>query len=242
MGKRLRSQRRGRGTNVYRAPSHRYKTMARYLHDEKDTILEGTVTDIIKDPSKNAPIGIIKFNDDSQNSMILSEGTTTKTKIISGNKAPIAAGNILPLSNISEGTPIFNIESAPGDGGKFIRSSGMFGIVVSRDAKKVVVKMPSKKLKEFHIRCRATIGIVAGGEKKTKPFGNASAKYYAMKARNKKYPITSAVAMNAVDHPFGGCANPGIPKTTKRTAPPGAKVGSFAARRTGKKRGKIIIN
>ena len=242
MGKRLRSQRRGRGTNVYRAPSHRYKTMARYFQDKKDKTQEGTVIDMIKDPSKNAPIGIIKFKDDSQNSMILAEGTTTKTKIISGDKAPIKTGNILPLSEITEGTPIFNIESAPGDGGKFIRSSGMFGLVVSRDARKVVVKMPSKKLKEFHTRCRATIGIVAGGEKKTKPYGNASAKYYAMKARNKKYPKTSAVAMNAVDHPFGGCANPGIPKTTKRTAPPGAKVGSFAARRTGKKRGKLTTN
>lgn len=242
MGKRLRSQRRGRGTRVYRSLSHKYKTEAKYLPDEKDKLSEGTVIDIINDPSKNAPIGIIKFNNGNQNSMILAEGTITNTNIISGSKSPVAAGNILPLSRITEGIPVFNIEAVPEDGGKFIRSSGMFGIIISRDSKKVVVKMPSKKLKEFNPSCRATIGIIAGGERKTKPFGNASSKFYAMKAKNKKYPTTSAVAMNAVDHPFGGCANPGIPKTTKKTAPPGAKVGSFGAKRTGKKKGKTIIN
>jgi len=34
-----------------------------------------------------------------------------------------------------------------------------------------------------------------------------------MKARGKQYPTVSAVAMNAVDHPFGGSAKPGQPKT-----------------------------
>ena len=52
MGKRLRSQRRGRGTNVYRAPSHRYKTTAKYISLEKDIVSEGIVSDIINDPSK----------------------------------------------------------------------------------------------------------------------------------------------------------------------------------------------
>ncbi|MCK5299779.1 MAG: 50S ribosomal protein L2 [Candidatus Aenigmarchaeota archaeon] len=242
MGKRIRSQRRGRGTNLYRAPSHRYKTEAKYIRSDKDEEEKGRVIDIINDPSKNAPIGIIEFDNGNRNTMIISEGTTTKTIIQNGNNAPIKTSNILPLSNIPEGTAIFNIEAAPGDGGKFIRSSGMFGLIVSRDIKKVVVKMPSKKLKEFHPLCKATIGIVAGGERKTKPFGFVSAKYYAMKARNKKYPKTSGVAMNSVDHPFGGSSHPGIPKTTRKTAPPGAKVGSIGARRTGKKRGKTKIN
>jgi large subunit ribosomal protein L2 len=57
-----------------------------------------------------------------------------------------------------------------------------------------------------------------------------------MRARNKLYPRTSANKMNAVDHPFGGQTGPGMSKTVSRHAPPGAKVGSIAARRTGRRK------
>jgi large subunit ribosomal protein L2 len=52
-----------------------------------------------------------------------------------------------------------------------------------------------------------------------------------------KYPRVSGVAMNAVDHPFGGGnrKHPGKPTTVSRNAPPGRKVGHIAARRTGKR-------
>ena len=44
--------------------------------------------------------------------------------------------------------------------------------------------------------------------------------------------------INAVDHPFGGGRDkkPGKPKTVSRNAPPGRKVGSIAAKRTGKRK------
>jgi len=61
-----------------------------------------------------------------------------------------------------------------------------------------------------------------------------------MKARNKKYPKTSGVAMNAVSHPFGGSStsSKGKAATVSRHAPPGRKVGKIAAKRTGWKRGR----
>ena len=51
----------------------------------------------------------------------------------------------MPLSQIPEGTLIFNIEQVPGDGGSIVRASGGSAAVVSRDTKEVIVKMPSKK-------------------------------------------------------------------------------------------------
>jgi large subunit ribosomal protein L2 len=59
-----------------------------------------------------------------------------------------------------------------------------------------------------------------------------------MKAHNKLYPITSGVAMNAVDHPFGSGRgrHVGKPKTAPKNAPPGRNVGMIGARRTGRKR------
>lgn len=60
--------------------------------------------------------------------------------------------------------------------------------------------------------------------------------FYAARARNRLWPRSSAVKMNPVDHPFGGHTKPGTPKTISRRAPPGAKVGSIAARRSGIKK------
>ena len=56
--------------------------------------------------------------------------------------------------------------------------------------------------------------------------------------RGKRYPITSAKAMNAVSHPFGSGYGGGVgrPKTVSRDAPPGRKVGTIASRRTGKRK------
>ena len=58
-----------------------------------------------------------------------------------------------------------------------------------------------------------------------------------MKARAAKYPTVRGVAMNPVDHPHGGGAHQhvGKSKTPSRSAPPGRKVGSIAAKKTGKK-------
>jgi large subunit ribosomal protein L2 len=97
--------------------------------------------------------------------------------------------------------------------------------------------MPSGVLKWFNPKCRATVGIVAGGGRVDRPFLKAGKKYHKMKARAAKYPRVSGVAMNAIDHPFGGGnrKHPGRPTTVSRNAPPGRKVGQIAARRTGKR-------
>ena len=58
-----------------------------------------------------------------------------------------------------------------------------------------------------------------------------------MKARGKLYPRTSAVKMNAIDHPLGsGRGKVGKSKTVKRNSPPGRKVGHLSPRRTGRKK------
>ena len=56
-----------------------------------------------------------------------------------------------------------------------------------------------------------------------------------MKSRNKLWPRTSAVKMNAVDHPFGSGRGKRIKsKIAKRNAPAGARVGHIRPRRTGR--------
>ncbi len=234
MGKRIIAQRRGKGSPTYKAPSHRYKGKVRYVKVAEP--VKAKVADIIHDPGRNAPLAYVVLPDGRETLIVATEGLCVGDEITIGEFSP---KGIAPLAGIPPGTPVCAIEAFPGSGPKFCRSSGSYAIVVSKAEGKVIVKMPSGTFKEFDERCLATIGIPAGGGRKDKPFVKAGQKYYAMRARNKLYPRTSACKMNAVDHPFGGQTGPGQPTTVSRHAPPGAKVGSVAARRSGvRKTGK----
>ena len=97
--------------------------------------------------------------------------------------------------------------------------------------------MPSKKEKKFHKNCRAIIGIIAGAGRLEKPVVKAGKKFHIKKTKSKLWPRTSAVKMNAIDHPFGsGRAKNPKSKIAKRNAPPGRKVGLIRTRRTGRKK------
>ncbi|UCC91753.1 MAG: 50S ribosomal protein L2, partial [Candidatus Aenigmatarchaeota archaeon] len=110
--------------------------------------------------------------------------------------------------------------------------------LVSKMKKKCVIRLPSKKTRELNPECRASLGVPAGDGFKEKPWVKAGKRWIVMHRKGKLYPRTSGVAMNAIDHPFGGPTKPGKPMTVSRHTPPGAKVGSWGARRTGKKNGK----
>jgi len=236
MGKRIITQRRGKGSLTYRAPSHRYHYEISY--PKNDETLTGNVAQIMKDPARTAPTAIIKFNDKSiipiPASLNMREGDNVSYNNLNEN----AKLNILKLKDIPEGTSVYNLESKPGDGGKFCRSAGTAASVVSKTESYVLVKLPSRKERKFNPACRATIGVIAGGGKTEKPMLKAGKKYHIMKARNKLYPKTSGVAMNAVDHPFGSGRgrHVGKSKIPKKNAPPGRNIGLIRAKRTGRKR------
>ena len=235
MGTPIIVQRRGKGSLTYRARSHAFLTKIKY---PSLTEAIGVVEDIVTDRARGAPLLIVKFNDE-KHYVLAGEGISTKDRIVIGQKynkkEKPSSGTILPLSEIPEGMPVFNIEVRPNDGGKLIRSCGNFGLIVSRDKDKIIVKMPSKKQKAFNPNCRAMIGVVAGGKRTSKPLVKAGNKFHKMKSKSKKYPRISPTNMNARDHKYGG-QNFGKQKTVSRHAPPGRKIGSIAARRTGKKR------
>ena len=233
MGKRIILQNRGKGTPTYTAPSHKYKADLRHLKFEGT--LKAEVIDIEHDPARNCPIALVKLPDGRETYIMAVEGMGIGETIEYGENVSLKPGNSTYLKNIPEGTPICNIENQPGDGGKFARASGTFAILVAHEEDRVLVQMPSGKLKWLNPKCKATIGVVAGGGRTDKPFVKAGKKYYKMKSKAAKWPRVRGVAMNAVDHPFGGGKHQhvGRPKTVSRNAPPGRKVGSIAARRTG---------
>jgi large subunit ribosomal protein L2 len=119
-----------------------------------------------------------------------------------------------------------------------IRTAGSSAIVFKKlENNKVIVLMPNKKELVLPGDNRVTVGVIAGAGKILKPFMKAGVKWYQMKARNKLWPRTSAVKMNAVDHPFGSGRGKRIkPKIAKRNSPPGARVGHIRPRRTGREK------
>jgi large subunit ribosomal protein L2 len=251
MGRRIQGQRRGRGTPTFRAPSHRYKADLTHKKPEDVDTVSGTVVDIQHDPARSAPVAAVEFEDSEgqspsgsqtrsgdgdQRLILVPEGVGIGEEIQIGVSAEIKEGNTLPLAEIPEGVPVCNVESSPGDGGKFARSSGVSANLITHDRNAAVVELPSGEVKRLSPDCRATIGVVAGGGRTEKPMVKAGNKHHKMKARGTKWPNVRGVAMNAVDHPFGGGGrqHPGRPKSVSRNAPPGRKVGDISSRRTGR--------
>jgi large subunit ribosomal protein L2 len=236
MGRRIQGQRRGRGGSTFRAPSHRYKADLEHKKDEQRDTTAGEIVGIEHDPARSAPIADVEFEDGDRRLILAPEGVTVGETIQVGVSAEIKPGNTLPLAEIPEGVPVCNVESSPGDGGKFARASGTSAQLMTHDKRVAVVKLPSGQVKRLNPDCRATVGVVAGGGRTEKPFVKAGNKHHKMKSRGTKWPRVRGVAMNAVDHPFGGGGrqHPGKPKSVSRDAPPGRKVGDIASKRTGR--------
>jgi large subunit ribosomal protein L2 len=236
VGRRIQGQRRGRGSPTFRAPSHRYKADLEHKKAEETDVITGTVVGIEHDPARSAPVADIEFEDGDRRLVLAPEGIAVGEEIQVGVSAEIKPGNTLPLAEIPEGVPVCNVERQPGDGGKFARASGVSATLITHDRNAAVVQLPSGEVKRLDPLCRATIGVVAGGGRTEKPLVKAGKQYHKMKARGTKWPKVRGVAMNAVDHPFGGGGrqHPGQPKSVSRNAPPGRKVGDISSRRTGK--------
>jgi len=231
MGKRLIQQRRGAKRSI--SPSHRHR--GDVVYPSVSTAV-GTVDDLIHAPGRTTPLAKVSLEGDRSILMIAAEGLMVEQTIRIGEGATPDVGSVLPLKSIPVGTHIFNIESRPGDGGKFVRAAGQGATLVSAGARPVV-QLPSGQFRSFEPECRATVGKTAGGGHKTKPFARAGKKYHAYKSKATRYPKVRGVAMNAVAHPHGGGGHQhvGRPSTVSANAPPGRKVGRLSPK---KKRGK----
>lgn len=220
MGRRIISQRRGRGTSTYRVPKRGLKAYISYKNKS------GKIIDIINDPGRDSPLAVVLYDDGSKGYLVAPRGLAVGDD----------SGFVKDLEKVPIGSTVFGIEKSPNSGPKFCRTAGSSATVTSKTSNKVILKLPSKKSIEVNPACRVSLGTPAGEGQHEKPWIKAGKKWIAMHRRGKKYPRTSGVAMNAGDHPFGGPTKPGKSMSTSRHASPGRKVGSFGGRRSGKKK------
>ncbi|MCX8201511.1 MAG: 50S ribosomal protein L2 [Candidatus Caldarchaeum sp.] len=238
MGRNIRAQRIGRGSPRFVASNHRRFEVGYPSHlIGTKSLLTAVVSDIVHDPGRGAPVAVLR-HDGTEFYVPAVEGMFVGQVIEMGESAKHSTGNIVPVGKLPEGTLVSVIERIPGDGGKLVRSSGGYGIVMAQVGEKTVIKLPSKKDIEVPSQSLAVVGVVAGGGRQEKPFLKAGAKHYLMKARHRYWPKSRGVAMVPAVHPFGGGSHKriGRPETVKRTTPPGRKVGLIAARRSGRKK------
>lgn len=232
MGKRIISQARGKGSGTYRVRRRAFRYKLKYPSVING---EGTIIKLLNSSAHTAPLAKVKHN----------KGfffIPAFKGMVEGQKINFEAGNlkhgdILKVKDIPVKTRVYCIESNPGDGGVFIKSAGSSAVVSRVVGEEVYVMMPSKKEKKLNPNCRAIVGIVAGSGRLDKPVVKAGRRYHLKKARGKLYPRTSAVKMNAIDHPFGsGRGKNPKSKIAKRNAPAGRRVGHLRPRRTGRKK------
>lgn len=242
MGKRIRVQRRGRGSPTFKASTHKRAAQSRYISLEsvkEVTIVKARVEQLLHDPGRGAPLVQNRLESGKTFHIVAPEGIAVGQEIQIGPNAPPAIGNVIPLGKIPSGTLVCNLERLPGDGGKLVRSSGTYASVVSHTPEGTHIKLPSGKSMYLNDNCLATIGVVSGAGRTEKPFLKAGTKRAWMTAKGRIYPLTRGVAMNAVSHPHGGGSHKSRslkPTTVARTAPPGQKVGLIAAKQAGRGR------
>ncbi len=237
MGKRLRQQRAGRGTPTYRSRKHIHPGPARYPPLSSET-LKGKIVELVHDPGRYVPLARVVMENGVEFLTPAPEGVYVGQVIEIGPGAKPQPGNILPIGSVPEGTMVFNVELRPGDGGKLARQAGSYALILGRSGDKTRIRLPSGKEKDVPNTARVTIGIPAGAGRVEKPLMKAGFAYHKWKVKARKWPRVRGVAMNAVNHPFGGGSHQrkGRPSTVAREAPPGRKVGHIAARRTGRRK------
>lgn len=232
MGKRIIQQRRGRGTSTYKVKKKAFKYKLQFPRGLEG---EGTVVKLLSSAAHTAPLA--KINSEKGSFFIPAFKNMIEGQKIFFENGEIKEGNILKLKEIPVKTKIYQIESRVGDGGTFIKTAGNNATVNRVVGEDVFVVMPSKKEKKFNGNCRAIVGVIAGAGRLDKPIMKAGKQHHIKKSKSKLWPRTSAVKMNAIDHPFGsGRAKNPKSKIAKRNAPPGRKVGLIRPRQTGKRK------
>lgn len=151
------------------------------------------------DPNRSAYIALVLYADGERRYIIAAQGLTAGDELMSGQNAPIKAGNTLPLRNIPVGSTVHCIEMKVNKGAQLARSAGASAQLIAREGTHATLRLRSGEMRKVLIDCRATIGSVSNPEHSLRKLGKAGATRW----RGVR-PTVRGVAMNPVDHPHGG--------------------------------------
>nr|YP_001294312.1 ribosomal protein L2 [Illicium oligandrum]A6MMY6.1 RecName: Full=Large ribosomal subunit protein uL2c; AltName: Full=50S ribosomal protein L2, chloroplastic [Illicium oligandrum]ABQ52560.1 ribosomal protein L2 [Illicium oligandrum] len=189
---------RGVITTGHRGGGHkRLYRKINFRRNEKD--ISGRIVTIEYDPNRNAYICLIHYGDGEKRYILHPRGARIGDTIVSGTEVPISMGNALPLTDMSLGTAIHNIEITLGKGGQLARAAGTVAKLIAKEGKSATLRLPSGEVRLVSKNCSATVGQVGNVGVNQKSLGRAGSKCWLGKR-----PVVRGVVMNPVDHPHGG--------------------------------------
>jgi len=151
------------------------------------------------DPNRNTLISFVTYFCGVISYIISVEGMLIGDIILSGCKIFLRSGDCSPLKFIPINAKINNIEYRKNCGSQLIRASGCFGKVIFKNQFLSIIKLMSGKLKQIDLACIATLGIIFNFN-----FYLFRYKTAGLLRRKGFRPCVRGVAMNPVDHPYGG--------------------------------------
>ncbi len=164
--------------------------------------VSATISTIEYDPKRGARIALVTYTDGEKRYVVIPEGVTVGTKIMSSNVkdgAEINVGNRLKLEFLPVGTGIFNLELDPGKGAQIVRGAGVMATLMAIEGMFATVKLPSGEVRKVRKECMASIGQVSNSDWRLVRWGKAG------RSRHRGIrPTVRGKAMNPVDHPHGG--------------------------------------
>ena len=157
------------------------------------------VAQIEYDPNRSAHLALLHYVDGRKSYIIAPIGLKVGMDVQSGEEAPVAPGNCLPLSRLPLGSVVHNVELQPGRGGQMARSAGSFAQLMAREGGFAYLRLPSGEQRMVPVACRATLGRVGNPDHGNERIGKAG----RMRWKGVR-PSVRGLAMNPNDHPHGG--------------------------------------
>jgi large subunit ribosomal protein L2 len=187
------------------------------------TDVPAKVLSIEYDPNRTSRIALICYQDGVKSYIVCPVGLSVGDTVISSSTADIKPGNCLPLSHIPVGATIHNIEVKPGSGAQVARGAGVSAVLLGKEEKFCLVRLPSGEVKKFLSVCSATIGQVGNTDNENIAYGKAGrSRWRGIR------PTVRGMAMNPVDHPLGG--GEGVGKGHHPVSPWGAPCKGYKTR------------
>ncbi|MCB9321276.1 MAG: 50S ribosomal protein L2 [Lewinellaceae bacterium] len=177
---------------------HKKRYRAIDFKRNKDGI-PATVKSIEYDPNRSAYIALLAYADGEKRYILAPDKLAVGNVLLSGKDAGPQIGNAMFLSDIPLGSEIHAIELYPGKGASLARSAGTYGVLMGREDRYAVIKLPSGEVRRILLTCRATYGKTSNPDHGLQVYGKAGRKRWVGKR-----PRVRGVAMNPVDHPMGG--------------------------------------
>ena len=158
-----------------------------------------TVERVEFDPNRSAFICLLKYADGDRRYRLAWDGAAIGDKVQASKDAPEKPGNRLPLTSVTPGSTVFNVELKPGRGGTLLRAAGSYAVVMDVKNEQAQLKLPSGEVRLIPAASFATVGAASNSDHRLQRIGSAG-----RQRRLGRRPQVRGKVMNPNDHPHGG--------------------------------------